>query len=90
MLTIMELEPQEGGRHRLQSQSHRDSCWLEGWIEVPKELQEKAWSSGGFCRPVLEDGRLKDLVSIERPSEPEEEATTEELLNILLGGEEDE
>ena len=61
MLTIMELKAREDGGHGLQSQSHRTECWLEGWVAVPEELAEKVWSCGGYCEPVLEEGRLVDV-----------------------------
>ena len=69
MLTIMELKAREDGGHGLQSQSHRTECWLEGWVAVPEELAEKVWNCGGYCEPVLEEGRLVDVVPGQRPEE---------------------
>ncbi len=80
MLTIMELKAREDGGHGLQSQSHRTECWLEGWVAVPEELAEKVWSCGGYCEPVLEEGRLVDAVPGQRPEEAAPEPTAEERL----------
>ena len=80
MLTIMELKAREDGGHGLQSQSHRTECWLEGWVAVPEELAEKVWSCGGYCEPVLEEGRLVDVVPGQRPEEAAPEPTAEERL----------
>lgn len=80
MLTIMELKAREDGRHGLQSQSHRTECWLEGWVAVPEELAEKVWNCGGYCEPVLEEGRLVDVVPGQRPEEAAPEPMAEERL----------
>lgn len=80
MLTIMELKAGEDGGHGLQSQSHRVECWLEGWVAVPEELEEKVWGCGGYCEPVMEEGRLVDVIPGARPAAPEAEPTAEERL----------
>ena len=50
MLTIIEIEAREDGGHGLQSQSHRTECWLDGWIAVPRELEETVWGCRGDVR----------------------------------------
>lgn len=73
MLTIIELNAREDGGHGLQSQSHREECWLEGWVAVPEALTEKVWSCGGYCDLKLnEAGALVDIVPGERPAKTEE------------------
>ena len=81
MLTIIELEAREDGRHGLQSQSHRTQCWLEGWVAVPPELQQEAWDCGGYCEiQVDKKGVLTGLTPISRPEHPQPEPTVEERL----------
>ena len=46
----------------------------------PEELAEKVWSCGGYCEPVLEEGRLVDAVPGQRPEEAAPEPTAEERL----------
>lgn len=70
MMTIIEIEAVAGAAHGLQSQSHRKECWLDGWIEVPEELTETAWASGGYCHLTIEDGVLIGITKTERPPAP--------------------
>lgn len=69
-MTIIQIEPLETGQHPIQSQSHRKSCWLEGWIEVPAHLESAVWETLGWCDLTIEDGKLVGITPIERP-EPE-------------------
>ena len=80
MLTIIELEARADGGHGLQSQSHRRSCWLEGWVAVPEALNAAVWDCGGYCTLTLEDGALTAITPTERPAPPEPEPTAEEQL----------
>lgn len=90
MLTIIELAAREDGGHGLQSQSHRTECWLEGWVAVPEELAQIAWDCCGYCELKLDKkGNLVDIIPVERPPEPEREPTVEDLMYVLLGGDED-
>ena len=83
-MTIIKLEP-VNGVHPAESQSHRTSNWMgEGWIEVPEHLAATAFSSGGYCELVVEDGVLKDIVATERPPEPERAPTPQEDADALL------
>ena len=72
MLTIIEIEAREDGCHGLQSQSHREECWLEGWVAVPEELAREAWECGGYCDLTLKKGKLVGLTPKERPVAQEE------------------
>lgn len=71
MLTIIEIEAREDGGHGLQSQSHREECWLEGWVAVPEELETAVWECGGYCDLDIQGGVLVGLTPKERPA-PEE------------------
>lgn len=77
-MTIIQIEPLETGQHPIQSQSHRKSCWLEGWIEVPAHLESAVWETLGWCDLTIEDGKLTGITPTERPEpepEPEPEPT---------------
>lgn len=69
-MTIIEISAREDGGHGLQSQSGRSSCWLDGWIEVPSNLESQAWATVGYCDLQIEDGKLVGITPTERP-EPE-------------------
>lgn len=74
-MTIIEIESRPDGGHGLQSQSGRTSCWLEGWVEVPANLEDDVWSTVGYCDLQIEDGKLVGITPTERP-EPEPEPVT--------------
>ena len=79
MLTIIETAAREDGGHGLQCQSHREACWLEGWVAVPEELEEAVWASGGYCDLELRDGALVGVTPRERPAVEEAPSETERL-----------
>lgn len=66
-MTIIQIEALPSGQHPLQSQSHRTSCWLEGWIEVPSNLESAVWDTLGWCDLTIEDGKLIDIIPTEKP-----------------------
>lgn len=68
MLTIIEIEARPDGGHGLQSQSGRTECWLEGWVAVPKELEQAVWACGGYCDLTLKKGRLTAVTPVETPA----------------------
>ena len=70
MLTIIEIAAREDGGHGVQSQSGRKECWMEGWIAVPKELEQKAWGCSGYCELNIQDGVLVDIIPGEVPEFP--------------------
>lgn len=80
MLTIMELKARPDGGHGIQSQGHRTSCWLDGWVAVPEHLQAQLWSCMGYCEPVLANGVLTGLKPTPRPPEPEPQPSALEQL----------
>ena len=60
---IIKLEAEnEQGLHLMQSQSHREECWLSGYAAVPPALVEAAISCGGYCDLTLEAGALIDIL----------------------------
>ena len=72
---IIKNEPLKNGLHLIESQSHREECWLEGYIAIPLELIEKAVATGGYCELVIEDGALVDVIPTEKPIAPGPEPT---------------
>lgn len=87
-MTIIEINARPDGGHGLQSQSGRTSCWLEGWVEVPSNLEAQVWATVGYCDLQIEDGKLMGITPTERPEpepEPEPQPTTDDILNALLG-----
>ena len=47
--------------HPFEFQSHRDECWLQGYIEVPNKFEKVLIESKGFCDLVIEDGVLINI-----------------------------
>lgn len=79
-MTIIQIEA-VGGIHRIESQSGRGACWLEGYIEVPAHLAAATWETCGYCGLTIEDGKLVGVTPTERPAPkpgPEPEPTMEE------------
>ncbi|WP_297213839.1 toxin-antitoxin system toxin subunit [uncultured Flavonifractor sp.] len=85
MLTIIEIAARPDGGHGLQSQSHRTACWLEGWIEVPPQLEQAVWDCRGYCQLEIQDGVLTGVVPGQPPAPPEAGPDTATVLNTLLG-----
>ena len=79
MLSIIEIKARADGGHGLQRQSHRTACWLEGWVAVPPQLEEAAWSCKGFCDLTIQDGVLVGLTPGQIPEveTPEQSEPTE-------------
>ncbi len=67
-MTIISIEKLAPGWHDVQSQSHRTEVWLDGYIEVPETLSDLAFSIGGYCDLVIEDGVLTDIIPAPLPS----------------------
>ena len=79
-MTIIQIEALNTGQHPIQSQSGRTSCWLEGWVEVPENLESAVWDSLGWCDLDIQDGVLVGITPTERPEpEPEPPAPPTEL-----------
>lgn len=67
MLMIIERARGKDGQHRIQSQSGRTKCWLDGWVAVPEELRDAVWNSDGYCDLEFKDGALVGVVPLETP-----------------------
>ena len=90
-MVIIQIDPLESGQHPIQSQSGRQSCWMEGYIEVPAHLEAAAWESLGWCELTIEDGILTGITPTERPDpepgpEPEAPVTWEALASAIREG----
>lgn len=72
-MTIIKINPLESGQHPIQSQSHRRSCWLDGYIEVPAHLHDAVWATYGWCDLDIQGDKLVGITPTERPPEPEPE-----------------
>ena len=66
-MTIIECISDENGQHLIESQSHRKECWLDGYIAVPLELEQKVLNCLGYCDLVINDGVLTDITPKEIP-----------------------
>ena len=85
-MLIIQVESLSSGQHCLERQSHRTSCWLDGWIEVPAHLESAVWDTLGWCDLTIENGKLASVTPIERPEPVPESAsipTQEERLSAL-------
>lgn len=74
-MTIIRISALPSGQHPVESQSDRESCWLDGYIEVPSHLESAVWDTLGWCDLQIEDGVLVGITPTERP-EPEPEPYT--------------
>lgn len=82
---IIQIEPLEGTNvHPVESQSHRTSCWLDGYVEVPEPLLEKAISTYVSCNLVMQDGVLVDIEPLELPQEENREPSPEEDTQAMM------
>ena len=88
-MTIVEIQARPDGGHGLQSQSGRETCWLDGWIAVPQELEETAWDCKGYCTLDVQNDVLAgitpcDIPEVDHPSDNiEETKSPEELLKEI-------
>lgn len=69
-MTIVEIAARPDGGHGLQSQSGRETCWIEGWIEVPTQLEKQVWDSLGWCDLDIQEGKLVSITPTARPDPP--------------------
>lgn len=84
-MTIIQIEPIEGTQfHPLQSQSHRETCWEDGFIAVPERLLERAYAAQGHCELKIEDGVLTDLVPLAIPKQIPEPSAEEDRDSMLV------
>lgn len=79
---IMQIEPLEGTKfHPFHSQSHRERCWLEGYITVPEELIPQVRGCGGYCDLVIQHGVLVQVIP---GIQPAPEPSAQEDLDAMI------
>ena len=93
---IIKIEATDNGLHHIESQSHREECWLDGYIEVPTKLESKVMGSKGYCNLVIENNVLVDIIPTEIPKKQDVEesialdervtALESALLELVMGG----
>ena len=76
----------ENNFHPFEFQSHRDECWLQGYIEVPKKLEKALVDSNGFCDLVIEGKTLTNIIPRPdcKPAEVPVVLTREDEIEALL------
>ena len=80
-MMIIKIEANKDGLHLIQSQSHRQKCWLDGYVAVPPRLESAVFACNGYCDLEIKNGVLKNIVPRPdlMPSEPEAETEPSEL-----------
>ena len=80
-MMIIKPEANKNGQHPFQSQSHRQKCWLDGYVAVPPQLESAVLTCNGYCDTEIKNGVLKNVVPRPdlMPSEPEAKAEPSEL-----------
>ena len=61
-MLIIKIESNDNGQHLFQSQSHRTSCWLDGYIAVPEDLKKTVFECKGYCELIIEDNVLTNII----------------------------
>ena len=79
-MTIIEINARPDGGHELQSQSGRTMCWMDGWVEVPDNLEAQIWATVGYCDLQIENGKLVGITPTDR-TEPELDSIKEERIS---------
>jgi len=94
-MLIIKIEADKNGFHSMQSQSHREKCWIDGYIAVPKELEKPLEECGGYCDLEIKNGVLKGVKQRPELKPKEEKAVTtlerlealeSAVLELTLGG----
>ena len=60
-MLIIKITSDDGKFHPFQSQSHRTSCWIDGYIAVPTELEKTVFECKGYCELTIEDNTLVNI-----------------------------
>ena len=81
---IIAIEPLENNLHLIESQSHRKSVWMDGYIEIPSRLVEEVTATGGYCDLIIEDGVLVGVTPTEKPVVPEPEPTQLDIIEAQV------
>lgn len=91
-MLIIEINSTDNKFHHFQSQSHRKECWLDGHIEVPKELESKVYESGGYCELIIKNDILIDVIlhpewkPDETPESEPKPSDIDDFANAILEG----
>lgn len=75
---IIKIEAEASGQHLYQSQSHRQECWLDGYVAVPAHLENAVIACSGYCDIEMSNSILKNIIPRPEliPVEPEREMET--------------
>ena len=92
-MLIIERNSADGKFHHFQSQSHRTECWMDGYIEVPTELETKVYESGGYCELIIKNDTLVDVIlhpewkpeEIKEPTALEQLRADVDYISIMTG-----
>lgn len=89
-MTIISID-KINGIHRIEQQSGRKTVWLDGYAEVPQELERTAFESLGYCEIEVADGKITNLTLTEKPpiepiSEPQTDDVYAELAKAIREG----
>ena len=60
-MMIIKIEANKDGLHLFQSQSHRQKCWLDGYVAVPPQLENAVLACNGYCDLTIKNGRLTEV-----------------------------
>lgn len=61
-MMIIQINPNANGQHLFQSQSHRQTNWLDEYISVPPQLENVVVSCCGYCSLEIKNGILKNVI----------------------------
>lgn len=80
-MMIIKIEANKDGQHLFQSQSHRQECWLDGYVVVPAFLESDVLACNGYCDLTIKNSRLTEVQGKPElmPTEPEAEPNPTEL-----------
>ena len=81
-MTIIKIKENERGFHEIEEQSHREDCWIQGYISVPEQLEREVWETMGWCDLEIKDGILIGVTQTEKPIIPEPEDPVDERTSV--------
>ena len=61
-MCIIAMDANENGQHNAETQSHRNSVWLDRYIEVPEHLKGDVMACCGYCNLFIENGKLTGIL----------------------------
>ena len=80
---IIKIEAMENNLHLIESQSHRKSVWMDGYIEIPSKMVEEVTATDGYCDLIIEDDVLIGVTPTEKPPAPKPKTTLDERVSSL-------